>query len=189
LSTSLWATWQATAELASIAAVYSTPGVQAELAAARGAVALSDGDPATALPLLRNAARFWREIDAPHAVATVSVLIGLACRAVGDEEAAEVELTSARSTFARLGARPDVHRVDELLHPTRAEGPLSAREIEVLKLVAAGKTNHAIATELFVSERTVHRHVSNIFDKLGVHSRTAAASYAIQHHLVDVGIL
>jgi len=180
---------QMTAELASIAAVYTTPGVQAELAAARGAVALSDGDPATALPLLRNAARYWREIDAPYAVATVSVLIGLACRAVGDEEAAEVEITSARATFARLGAYPDVHRVDELLHPTRAEGPLSAREVEVLKLVAAGKTNHAIATELFVSERTVHRHVSNIFDKLGVHSRTAAASYAIQHHLVDVGIL
>ena len=180
---------QATAELAGIAAVYSTPGVQAELAAARGAVALSDGDPATALPLLRSAARSWREIDAPYAVATVSVLIGLACRAVGDEDAAEVELTSARSTFARLGADPDVHRVEKLLHPTQAVGPLSAREIEVLKLVAAGKTNHAIATELFVSERTVHRHVSNIFDKLGVHSRTAAASYAIQHHLVDVGIL
>ena len=180
---------QATAELAGIAAVYTTPGVQADFAAARGAVALSDGDPATALPLLRSAARFWREIDAPHAVARVSVLIGLACRAVGDEDAAEVELTSARSTFARLGARPDVHRVEELLHPTRALGPLSAREIEVLKLVAAGKTNHAIAAELFVSERTVHRHISNIFDKLGVHSRTAAASYAIQHHLVDVKIL
>jgi DNA-binding CsgD family transcriptional regulator len=180
---------QATAELAGIAAVYTTPGVQADFAAARGAVALSDGDPATALPLLRSAARSWREIDAPHAVARVSVLIGLACRAVGDEDAAEVELTSARSTFARLGARPDVHRVEELLHPTRALGPLSAREIEVLKLVAAGKTNHAIAAELFVSERTVHRHISNIFDKLGVHSRTAAASYAIQHHLVDVKIL
>ncbi len=180
---------QAMAELAGIAAVYSTPGLQAELAAARGAVALSDGDPATALPLLRNAARSWREIDAPYAVATVSVLIGLACRAVGDEDAAEVELTSARSTFARLGAHPDVRRVEQLLHPAQAVGPLSAREIEVLKLVAAGKTNHAIATELFVSERTVHRHVSNIFDKLGVHSRTAAASYAIQHHLVDVGIL
>jgi DNA-binding NarL/FixJ family response regulator len=180
---------QATAELASIAAVYTTPGVQAELAAARGAVALSDGDPATALPLLRNAARSWREIDAPHAVATVSVLIGLACRAVGDEEAAEVELTSARSTFARLGANPDVHRVEQLLHPAQEVGPLSPREIEVLRLVAAGRTNHAIATELFVSERTVHRHVSNIFDKLGVHSRTAAASYAIQHHIVDVGIL
>jgi DNA-binding CsgD family transcriptional regulator/tetratricopeptide (TPR) repeat protein len=180
---------QATAELAGIAAVYTTPGVQAELAAARGAVALGDGDPATALPLLRSAARSWREIDAPHAVARVSVLIGLACRAVGDEDAAEVELESARSTFARLGAHPDVHRVEELLHSTRDLGPLSAREIEVLKLVAAGKTNHAIAAELFVSERTVHRHISNIFDKLGVHSRTAAASYAIQHHLVDVKIL
>jgi DNA-binding CsgD family transcriptional regulator/tetratricopeptide (TPR) repeat protein len=180
---------QATAELAGIAAVYTTPGVQAELAAARGAVALSDGDPGTALPLLRSAARSWREIDAPYAVATVSVLIGLACRAVGDEDAAEIELTSARATFARLGAHPDVHRVEGLLHPTQAVGPLSAREIEVLRLVAAGRTNHAIANELFLSERTVHRHISNIFDKLGVHSRTAAASYAIQHHLVDVGII
>jgi DNA-binding CsgD family transcriptional regulator len=180
---------QATTELAGIAAVYATPGVQAELAAARGAVALSDGDPAIALPLLRSAARSWREIDAPYAVATVSVLIGLACRSLGDEDAAQVELESARSTFARLGARPDLHRVEELLHPTRAVGPLSAREIEVLRLVAAGRTNHAIASELFLSERTVHRHISNIFDKLGVHSRTAAASYAIQHHIVDVGIL
>jgi DNA-binding CsgD family transcriptional regulator len=182
---------QATAELATIAAVYTTPGVQAELAAARGAVALGDGDPATALPLLRSAARCWREIDAPYAVATVSALIGLACRAVGDEDAAQVELEFARSTFARLGARPDLQRVEELLHPTQTFGPsgLSAREIEVLRLVAAGRTNHAIAIELFVSERTVHRHVSNIFDKLGVHSRTAAASYAIQHHIVDVGVL
>jgi DNA-binding CsgD family transcriptional regulator/tetratricopeptide (TPR) repeat protein len=180
---------QATTELAGIAAVYATPGVQAELAAARGAVALSDGDPGIALPLLRSAARSWREIDAPYAVATVSVLIGLACRSLGDEDAAQVELESARSTFARLGARPDLHRVEELLHPTRAVGPLSAREIEVLRLVAAGRTNHAIASELFLSERTVHRHISNIFDKLGVHSRTAAASYAIQHHIVDVGIL
>jgi DNA-binding NarL/FixJ family response regulator len=165
--------------------------VQAELAAAQGAIALSEGDPATALPLLRSAARCWREIDAPYAVATVSVLIGLACRAVRDEDAAEVELESARSTFARLGARPDQQRVEELLHAPQAVGPsgLSARELEVLRLVAAGRTNHAIAAELFVSERTVHRHVSNIFDKLGVHSRTAAASYAIQHRIVDVGIL
>jgi DNA-binding CsgD family transcriptional regulator len=180
---------QATAELAGIAAVYPTAGVQAELAAARGAVALSEGDPAAALPLLRSASRAWREIDVPHAVATVSVLLGLACRAVGDEDAAQLELESARSTFVRLGARPDLQRAEELLRPAEVPGPLSAREIEVLRLVAAGKTNHAIATELFVSERTVHRHVSNIFDKLGVRSRTAAASYAIQHHLVDVGIL
>jgi DNA-binding CsgD family transcriptional regulator len=182
---------QATDELATTAAVYTAPGVQAELAAAQGAIALSEEDPATALPLLRSAARCWREIDAPYAVATVSVLIGLACRAVSDEDAAEVELESARSTFARLGARPDQQRVEELLHAPQAVGPsgLSARELEVLRLVAAGRTNHAIAAELFVSERTVHRHVSNIFDKLGVHSRTAAASYAIQHRIVDVGIL
>jgi DNA-binding CsgD family transcriptional regulator len=182
---------QATAELAGIAAAYTGPGVQAELAAARGAVALSEGDATTALPLLRSAARSWREIDAPYAVATVSVLIGLACRAVGDEDAAEVELESARSTFTRLGARPDQQRVEELLHAPQTVGPsgLSAREIEVLRLVAAGRTNQAIAAELFVSERTVHRHVSNIFDKLGVHSRTAAASYAIQHRILDVGIL
>jgi DNA-binding CsgD family transcriptional regulator len=180
---------QATAELAGIAAVYPTAGVQAELAAARGAVALSEGDPAAALPLLRSASRGWREIDVPHAVATVSVLLGLACRAVGDKDAAQLELESARSTFVRLGARPDLQRAEELLRPAEVPGPLSAREIEVLRLVAAGKTNHAIATELFVSERTVHRHVSNIFDKLGVRSRAAAASYAIQHHLVDVGIL
>ncbi len=180
---------QATAELAGIAAIYPSPGVQAELAAARGAVALNEGDSATALPLLRSAARCWREIDAPHAVATVSVLIGLACRAAGDEDAAQIELGSARSTFTRLGARPDLQRVEELLRPTGAAGPLSEREIEVLRLVAAGKTNHAIATQLFLSDRTVHRHISNIFDKLGVHSRTAAASYAIQHHIVDVGIL
>ena len=180
---------QATAELADIAAVYPTAGVQAELAAARGAVALSEGDPAAALPLLRSASRGWREIDVPHAVATASILLGLACRAVGDEDAAQLELESARSTFVRLGARPDLQRAEELLRPAEVAGPLSAREIEVLRLVAAGKTNHAIATELFVSERTVHRHVSNIFDKLGVRSRAAAATYAIQHHLVDVRIL
>ena len=180
---------QATAELAGIAAIYPSPGVQAELAAARGAVALNEEDSPTALPLLRSAARCWREIDAPHAVATVSVLIGLACRAAGDQDAAQIELESARSTFTRLGARPDLQRVEELLRPTGAAGPLSEREIEVLRLVAAGKTNHAIATQLFLSDRTVHRHISNIFDKLGVHSRTAAASYAIQHHIVDVGIL
>jgi ATP/maltotriose-dependent transcriptional regulator MalT len=181
---------EAVAELAGIAAVYQTPGVQAELAAARAAVALSEGDPARALPVLRSAARSWREIDAPYSVATVSVLIGLACRAIGDDDGAQVEFESAKSTFARLGARPDLRRVEVLLHPSAAgPGGLSARELEVLKLVVAGRTNHAIAIELFVSERTVHRHISNIFDKLGVHSRTAAASYAIQHRIVDVGIL
>jgi DNA-binding NarL/FixJ family response regulator len=181
----------ATAELAGIAEVYDSAGVQAEVAAARGAVALAEDDAATALRLLRSAARSWRQIGAPYEVATVSVLIALACRSLGDEDAAQLELQSARAVFLRLGARPDLHRVETLLHPAQAVGAhgLSVREIEVLKLVAAGRTNHAIAAELFLSERTVHRHVSNIFDKLGVHSRTAAAAYGIQHHIIDAGIL
>jgi DNA-binding NarL/FixJ family response regulator len=181
----------ATAELAGIAEVYDTAGVQAEVAAARGAVALAEDDAAAALRLLRSAARSWRQIGAPYEVATVSVLIALACRSLGDEDAAQLELQSARAVFLRLGARPDLHRVETLLHPAQAVGAhgLSVREIEVLKLVAAGRTNHAIAAELFLSERTVHRHVSNIFDKLGVHSRTAAAAYGIQHHIIDAGIL
>ena len=181
----------ATAELAGIAEVYDTTAVQAEVAAARGAVTLAEDDAATALPLLRSAARSWRQIGAPHDVATLSVLIALACRSLGDEDAAQLELESARAVFLRLGARPDLHRVETLLYPAQAVGThgLSAREIEVLKLVAAGRTNHAIAAELFLSDRTVHRHVSNIFDKLGVHSRTAAAAYGIQHHIIDAGIL
>lgn len=181
----------AVTEMALIAEVYDTAAVQAELAGARGAVALAEGDAATALPLLRSAAQWWREMEAPYAVAILSVLIGLACRSMGDEEAAQLELRSARETFARLGARPDLGRIETLLKPPQpvASHGLSGREIEVLRLIAAGKTNHAIATELFLSERTVHRHVTNIFDKLGVRSRTAAASYGIQHHIVDTGIL
>jgi ATP/maltotriose-dependent transcriptional regulator MalT len=181
----------AVTEMALIAEVYDTAAVQAELAGARGAVALAEGDAATALPLLRSAAQCWREMEAPYAVATLSVLIGLGCRSMSDEEAAQLEFRSARDTFARLGARPDLRRVETLLKPPQPVGShgLSGREIEVLRLIAAGKTNHAIATELFLSERTVHRHVSNIFDKLGVRSRTAAASYGIQHHIVDTGIL
>jgi DNA-binding CsgD family transcriptional regulator/tetratricopeptide (TPR) repeat protein len=181
----------AVTEIALIAEVYDTAAVQAELVGAGGAVALAEGDAATALPLLRSAAQSWREMDAPYAVATLSVLIGMGCRSMGDEEAAQLEFGSARGTFARLGARPDLRRVETLLKPPQPVGShgLSAREIEVLRLIAAGKTNHAIATELFLSERTVHRHVTNIFDKLGVRSRTAAASYGIQHHIVDTGIL
>ena len=181
----------AVGEMTLIAEVYDTPAVQSEVAAAKGALALNEDDAATALPLLREAARWWREIEAPYPVATLSALIALACRSLGDEEAARLELESARAIFARLGARPDLRRVETLLRPAEPVGAhgLTPREIEVLRLVAAGKTNHAIASELFLSERTVHRHVTNIFDKLGVRSRTAAASYAIQHHIIHTGIL
>jgi ATP/maltotriose-dependent transcriptional regulator MalT len=156
----------AVTEMALIAEVYDTAAVQAELAGARGAVALAEGDAATALPLLRSATRWWCEMESPYAVATLSVLIGLGCRSMGGEEAAQLEFESARDTFARLGARPDLRQVETLLKPPQPAGSHGlGREIEVRRLIAAGKTNHAIATELFLSERTVHRHVSNIFHK------------------------
>ncbi|MET0782329.1 MAG: response regulator transcription factor [Microbacterium sp.] len=170
-------------ELARIGDTFPTAAVRAESAIARAAVDLAEGRPADALPLLRAASATWRELDAPYETAKVSVLIASACRDLSDEEAAEFELRSAADAFARLGARPDLGRVEGLLAPTRPAHGLTPREIEVLRLVADGKTNQAIAAELFLSERTVDRHVSNIFDKLGVRSRTAAATFALEHRL------
>jgi len=114
------------------------------------------------------------------------VLLGVACRALGDDDTAALELEAARGDFANLGAAPDLTRVDEL---TRRASPIDAhgltpREHEVLRLIAAGKTNKAIAAELVLSERTVDRHVSNIFTKLGLSSRAAATAYAYEHRLV-----
>jgi DNA-binding NarL/FixJ family response regulator len=127
----------------------------------------------------------WQELDAPYEVARVRVLLGLACRALGDEESASMEIAAAREVFERLAATPDLARLDELegVSPVADHG-LSARELEVLRLVAAGKTNREIASALVVSEHTVARHVQNIFAKLGVSSRTAAAAFAYQHELV-----
>jgi DNA-binding NarL/FixJ family response regulator len=116
----------------------------------------------------------------------VRLLIGIACRTVGDTAAAEREFDAARWIFDRLGAGPDLARVEALSHqaPRSAAGGMSAREVQVLRLVAAGKTNRAIAAELCISERTVERHVSNIFIKLDVSSRAAATAYAYEHQLV-----
>ena len=114
------------------------------------------------------------------------VAAGLACRALGDDEGAGLELDAARTAFERLGAAPDLARIDSLMsnaRPRRVHG-LTPRELQVLGLVATGKTNKAIATELFLSERTVERHVSNIFNKLDVPSRAAATAYAYEHKLI-----
>jgi DNA-binding NarL/FixJ family response regulator len=110
------------------------------------------------------------------------MLIGLACRELGDSDTAALELDAARGAFEELGARPDLARLDSLTGA--APHGLSARELEVLRLVAAGKTNRQIAEELVVSEHTVARHVQNIFSKLGVSSRTAATAFAFEHRLV-----
>ena len=170
-------------ELAEIADVYDTAALQARSANARGAVHLADGSPEAALPALRRAWRLWQDLDAPYEAARTRVLVGMACRDLRDEDTAAMELDAARQVFAQLGALPDLSRIDALIGE-RGVGDiagLSAREVEVLRLVAAGNTNQAIAAELLISDRTVARHLSNIFAKLGVGSRTAAAAYAFGH--------
>lgn len=173
-------------ELDDTAARYSSPVLGAMAAAARGAVALAEGDPSAALTSLRHACHVWQQFDAPYEIARVRVLVGLACRALGDNDTAALELDAARSTFERLGAAPDVVRVGALARSgeSRDARGLTAREQQVLQLVTAGRTNKAIAAELFVSEKTVDRHVSHILAKLGVSSRVAATAYAYEHHLI-----
>jgi DNA-binding NarL/FixJ family response regulator len=175
-------------ELAAMARNLDAPLLRARATHAQGAVLLAEGDARGALAALREASGAWHELDAPHEAACTRALIGLACRGLGDEDGAAMELDAARWTFVELGAAPDVARIDALSRTAgaRAAGGLSARELEVLRLVAAGKTNRAIAADLVLSEKTVARHVSNIFAKLGVSSRAAATAHAYEHDLVRV---
>ena len=172
-------------DLSGISADFEAPLLDALADHAQGAVLLAEGDPAAALEPLRRACTRLQELDAPYDVARVRVHMGLSYRALGDIDTAEMELDAARAAFERLGAAPDLARVEELTGAVAQEtaGGLTPREVEVLRLVATGKTNRAIATELFLSEKTIARHVSNIFTKLGVSSRSAATAYAYQHDL------
>ncbi|HEX5825564.1 MAG TPA: LuxR C-terminal-related transcriptional regulator [Candidatus Limnocylindrales bacterium] len=151
-----------------------------------GTVRLAEGDARGALAALRRAWSLWQEFDAPYDDARVRVQIGLACRAVGDHDGARLELEEARRVFASLGAVPDLARVDRLLDPAGVARPggLTRRELEILRLVADGRTNREIAAQLVISERTVDRHVSNLFSKLGVSSRAGATAYAYEHGLL-----
>jgi DNA-binding CsgD family transcriptional regulator len=175
----------AAAELTGLAEGLGAPYLTAVAASARGAVLLAQGDPRAALATLRRAWAAWQELEVPYETARARVLIGLACRELGDRDGAEMELDAARWVFRQLAAAPDLARVEALSGgaAARAAG-LTERELEVLRLVAAGETNKAIAADLFVSERTVDRHMSNIFAKLGVSSRAAATAHAYQHGLI-----
>jgi DNA-binding NarL/FixJ family response regulator len=174
----------AVGELEGIAEAHGAVALRAVARQARGAVLLAEGAAGPALAALREAGRLWRELDVPYEAARVRVLVALACRALGDERSAGLELDAARQVFERLGAGPDVARVRRLTGAA-PDSTLSPRELEVVRLVARGRSNHAIATELFLSEKTVARHISNIFGKLGVGSRTAAAAYAFEHGLIE----
>lgn len=173
-------------ELEEIAKSFDSGVLDAMAAHARGAVELAEGDAQAALGSLRGAWKVWQRVEAPYMAARVRVLVGLACRALGDDEGCRLELEATRAVFEQLGAAPDLARIESLMrgappaHPHR----LTSRELQVLHLVAAGKTNKAIATELYLSEKTIDRHVSNIFYKLGVASRSAATAYAYKHKLV-----
>jgi DNA-binding CsgD family transcriptional regulator/tetratricopeptide (TPR) repeat protein len=177
---------RAAGRLATIAAELDAPLLRAEAAQAAGAVALAEDDAVGALHSLRRAWTTWQELDAPYEAARVRVLLGRACRQLADEDGAQSELDAARVVFERLGATPDLARLDRLGGQVEPEdvGVLTARELQVLALVVAGKTNRQIASELAVSEHTIRRHVQNIFGKLDVSSRAAATAYALQHDLV-----
>ena len=167
-------------ELDEIAERQGSGVLRAMSAQARGAVALAGGDARDALVALRAARAAWQELRVPYETARVRVLVGHACRALDDEDGAALELDAARGVFAALGAATDLARLDA---PAAGHG-LTARELEVLRLVAAGGTNRAIAARLVLSERTVDRHVSYILTKLRVPSRAAATAYAYRHRLV-----
>lgn len=174
---------RASDELTATAATYRSPGLEAAARHARGAVELAEGHAAEALPILRDACRRWQRLDAPYDAARARVLLARAYDLLGDADVAELEAAAARAVFERLGAAPDLGSLDRLRTPPGLPGGLTAREAEVLACVATGRTNREVAAELVLSEKTVARHLSNIFNKLGLSSRTEAAAYAFEHGL------
>lgn len=172
-------------DLERIATAAGYPMLRAMADAAAGAVHLAAGDPRSALARGRRAFDGWQALDAPYEAARVRVLIAEACRLLGDEDAAAIELSAATRVFRDLGAGPDLARIGSVAIPKpTGEDGLTAREVEILRLMATGLTNRAISVDLVISERTVDRHVSNIFAKVGVSSRSAATAYAYEHDLI-----
>ena len=175
-------------ELCALAEGFGMEMLSAMAQHAKGAVALAEGDARGAIDPLRRAQEVWQRVGAPYLSARIRVVVARAFQALGDEDGAALELDGAKKVFVQLGAAPDVAAIEAMVAPARPEAAprggahgLSARELEVLLLVASGKTNKVIARELFVSEKTVDRHVSNIFAKLDVPSRAAATAWAYQN--------
>lgn len=169
-------------ELRTVGSDSRMPLLKASASHANAAVLLEEGDARGALGEARRASALWRDLDVPFELAQCRALIARAHRLLEDEASAEVEFQAARAIFAELGAQPSLEELDAVRRP--ADSPLTAREIEVLRLVASGLTNKAIAARLYLSDKTVARHLSNIFAKTDLPSRAAATAYAYQHRLV-----
>lgn len=174
-------------ELDALLLTSNMPMMQAIVDQAEAAVLLEEGDAGGALDAARHGWAHWRDLDVPYEAARCRVLAARASRALGDEPSAEMEFDAARAVFIELGARHALQSTEALMESkaSRRVGGLTPREVEVLRLVAAGKTNRLIALDLYLSEKTVARHVSNIFAKLGVSSRAAATAFAFQHEIAD----
>ena len=173
-------------ELHDLSHALDADALRAAAAEAEGAIEFAEGKPDAALAPLRRAFEWWTHLDVPYNAARVRERIALACEAVHDRDTARLELAAARAEFERLSARVDVARIDRANRsmPAASGKQLSAREQQVLRLIAEGGTNKAIAARLSVSERTVDRHVSNILVKLNVPSRAAAIAFAYEHKLL-----
>ncbi|MDA1226467.1 MAG: helix-turn-helix transcriptional regulator [SAR202 cluster bacterium Casp-Chloro-G4] len=173
-------------QLLGLAEEFDAPFLRALSAHSAGAVLLYEGEFAIALTELRHAWTAWKDLQVPYEAARVRILIGLVCRRLGDEDTAAMEFDAARTVLQQLGAAPELARVEALsrLTATQPSGGLTKREVEVLRLVAVGKTNMAIADDLVISQKTVARHMSNIFTKLGLSSRSAVTAYAYQNDLL-----
>jgi DNA-binding CsgD family transcriptional regulator len=173
-------------ELSEIATAIGTPFLRAASAHATGAVRLAEGEIAGASTTLREAWETWRDLETPYEEAQTCVLMAAVYERRGDQDGRRLELDAARTLFAQLSASHCLATIAGQAAPAtrQPQGPLSEREAQVLRLVAAGKTNREIAEALFISDKTVARHVSNIFDKLGVSSRTGATAWAYQHNLI-----
>jgi ATP/maltotriose-dependent transcriptional regulator MalT len=172
-------------ELAEIAREYGSVALEAAAAFAQGRMQLAVGEAPAALASLQRAWELWNAADCPFEAAETRRALGLACREVGDSDGAELALSSSLAAFEQLGATAEAGGTAEILGRRATVAGLTAREIEVLRLVAAGKSNREIAAELYLSSKTVGRHLSNIFCKVEVSSRTAATAFAYEHGLIE----
>lgn len=175
----------ASEELTLLAAGLAAPFLQAIAEHCQGSLAIAKGEPAAAIGPLQSSLRVWLGFQAPYEEALTRIELGTAYRGLGDNDSARLELDTARTLLVGLGAAPDLARLDALVgHPVATRGDLSLRELQVLRLLATGETNRSIADSLYISIRTVDRHVSNVYTKLGVANRAAATAYAYEHRLI-----